>query len=237
MNLNKKSMFPFILIFIFLVTTGFSPVINKKIKTISAKGIEHLEIHINGANVVLEKNQKNSFDIYTYGTLKKADYTIKTTKESNTRIISIKGNNEGTWLEKTGALINIPSTIKYIDIITDGAGIHINDLDTTLNLVTKSSAIIISGKKQNKAITIESDGDAYEINLGIPKANIDIEDKYSVIDLYLSKRIKNIWVDITNKNSGTIDLPKNWKKDYKLGTGKPVLALDNNGGIMRVRLK
>lgn len=80
MNLNKKSFIPLVMIVIFLVTTGFSPVTNKKIKSISAKGIENLEVHVNGANVVLEKNSKNSFDIFTYGTLDKKDYIIKTKK-------------------------------------------------------------------------------------------------------------------------------------------------------------
>lgn len=133
--------------------------------------------------------------------------------------------------------MKVPDTIKNIDIISDGAGMYMNDLDTALNLETKSSAINISNKKQNKAITIDSDGDAYEINLGIPKADIDIQNKYSVIDLSLSKRIKNISIDITNKEGGTIELPKNWKNNYKLGKGKPAITLDNIGGVFEISLK
>lgn len=206
-------------------------------QTIKPNNVNTIEVDVQGCNITFDKSTSKSLKLNYYGDASSSKYNLKTSIKNGVLKIDLNyiGSGLAPTVEEGGIVVKIPEKdVLALDITgTGGAGITLNNINIDTKLKTEDCAVLITNDKAENKMIIDSKNDYYEIKSAPPTKDFKLKADGCAIDFKLSKVPDNLKFKLTDKD-GDVVIPKNWKRNFSIGSGKPNMIIENVGGCFEL---
>ena len=193
-----------------------------------------VDVTVKEANIRFEKGVSDRIETEFYGKASGSIYDLVKAMDGDTYKINLNyiGSGRAPSIKEGGVIVRIPDdkfSLLHINGKT-GSGIVLDDVNVDADIVSESCAVIIYNEDDSHGMSIDSNGDYYEIVSAPISEDLTAKFEGSYVEFAFTEKPSDLEFQLTDKN-GYIELPANWDRDFLVGHGKPKMTVESVNGI------